>query len=88
MVSLHFIDFNSWGVLDNGPLYCITLWAQECGPRPVFVPHQCEIYGSLLLGLAGLAKSQRMTVMACRVPISVKSSDGRSSLTITTGRRP
>jgi hypothetical protein len=26
MVSLHFIDFISWGVLDNGPLYCITLW--------------------------------------------------------------
>jgi hypothetical protein len=26
MVSLHFIDFVSWGVLDNGPLYCITLW--------------------------------------------------------------
>jgi hypothetical protein len=25
MVSLHFIDFISWGVLDNGPLYCITL---------------------------------------------------------------
>jgi hypothetical protein len=27
MVSLHFIDFISWGVLDNGPLYCITLWS-------------------------------------------------------------
>jgi hypothetical protein len=26
MVSLHFIDFMSGGVLDNGPLYCITLW--------------------------------------------------------------
>jgi hypothetical protein len=26
MVSLDFIDFISWGVLDNGPLYCITLW--------------------------------------------------------------
>jgi hypothetical protein len=26
MVSLHFIDFISWGVLDNAPLYCITLW--------------------------------------------------------------
>jgi hypothetical protein len=26
MLSLHFIDFISWGVLDNGPLYCITLW--------------------------------------------------------------
>jgi hypothetical protein len=25
MVSLHFIDFISWGILDNGPLYCITL---------------------------------------------------------------
>jgi hypothetical protein len=25
MVSLHFIDFISWGVLANGPLYCITL---------------------------------------------------------------
>jgi hypothetical protein len=26
MVSLHFIDLISWGVLDNGgPLYCITL---------------------------------------------------------------
>jgi hypothetical protein len=25
MVSLHFIDFISWGVLDSGPLYCITL---------------------------------------------------------------
>jgi hypothetical protein len=24
--QLHFIDFISWGVLDNGPLYCITLW--------------------------------------------------------------
>jgi hypothetical protein len=21
MVSLHFIDFISWGILDNGPLY-------------------------------------------------------------------
>jgi hypothetical protein len=27
MVSLHFIDFISWGVLDTGPLYCIILWA-------------------------------------------------------------
>jgi hypothetical protein len=27
MVSLHFIDFISCVVLDNGPLYCITLWA-------------------------------------------------------------
>jgi hypothetical protein len=26
VVYLHFIDFISWGVLDNGPLYCITLW--------------------------------------------------------------
>jgi hypothetical protein len=26
MVSLHFIDLISWGILDNGPLYCITLW--------------------------------------------------------------
>jgi hypothetical protein len=26
MVSLHFSQFKSWGVLDNGPLYCITLW--------------------------------------------------------------
>jgi hypothetical protein len=26
MVSLHFLDFISWGVLDNGPQYCITLW--------------------------------------------------------------
>jgi hypothetical protein len=26
MVSLHLIDFISWGVLDDGPLYCITLW--------------------------------------------------------------
>jgi hypothetical protein len=25
-VSLHFIDFISWGVLVIGPLYCITLW--------------------------------------------------------------
>jgi hypothetical protein len=25
MVSLHLIDFISWGVFDNGPLYCITL---------------------------------------------------------------
>jgi hypothetical protein len=24
-VSLNFVDFISWGVLDNGPLYCITL---------------------------------------------------------------
>jgi hypothetical protein len=24
--SLHFIDFISWAVLDNRPLYCITLW--------------------------------------------------------------
>jgi hypothetical protein len=29
MVSLHFIDFISWGVLDNGPLYCITLWLER-----------------------------------------------------------
>jgi hypothetical protein len=26
MDYLHLIDFISWGVLDNGPLYCITLW--------------------------------------------------------------
>jgi hypothetical protein len=26
MVPLHFIDFISWGILDNGPLFCITLW--------------------------------------------------------------
>jgi hypothetical protein len=26
MASLHFIDFISWSVMDNGPLYCITLW--------------------------------------------------------------
>jgi hypothetical protein len=26
MVSLHFIDFISWGSLGNEPLYCITLW--------------------------------------------------------------
>jgi hypothetical protein len=26
MVSLHVIEFISWGVLDHGPLYCITLW--------------------------------------------------------------
>jgi hypothetical protein len=26
MVSLHFIDFISWCILDTGPLYCITLW--------------------------------------------------------------
>jgi hypothetical protein len=26
MVSLHLIDYISWGVWDNGPLYCITLW--------------------------------------------------------------
>jgi hypothetical protein len=26
MLSLHFMDFISWGVLDTGPLYCITLW--------------------------------------------------------------
>jgi hypothetical protein len=25
MVSLHFIDFISWGVLDNGPLYTLSL---------------------------------------------------------------
>jgi hypothetical protein len=25
-VSLHFKGFISWGVLDNAPLYCITLW--------------------------------------------------------------
>jgi hypothetical protein len=25
MAFLHFIDFKSWGVLDNRPLYCITL---------------------------------------------------------------
>jgi hypothetical protein len=25
LVSLHFIDFLSCGVMDNGPLYCITL---------------------------------------------------------------
>jgi hypothetical protein len=29
--SLHFIDFISWGVLDNGPLYCITLWEEKTG---------------------------------------------------------
>jgi hypothetical protein len=29
MVSLHFIDFISWGILDNGPLSCITLWASR-----------------------------------------------------------
>jgi hypothetical protein len=23
---LHVIDFISWGVLDNEPLYCIKLW--------------------------------------------------------------
>jgi hypothetical protein len=26
MVSLHFIDFISWVILDNEPLYCITLF--------------------------------------------------------------
>jgi hypothetical protein len=26
LLSLHFKDFISWGILDNGPLYCITLW--------------------------------------------------------------
>jgi hypothetical protein len=26
MVSLHFIDFISWGVLDNGPIYAILYY--------------------------------------------------------------
>jgi hypothetical protein len=29
MVSLHFLDFIYWDVLDNGPLYCITFWSRE-----------------------------------------------------------
>jgi hypothetical protein len=33
MVSLHFIDFISRGVLDNGQLYCITLWAGVYSPQ-------------------------------------------------------
>jgi hypothetical protein len=40
MVSLHFIDFISWGVLDNEPLYCITLClllANLEGPFPVLI---------------------------------------------------
>jgi hypothetical protein len=32
MVSLHFIDFISWGVLDNGPLHCITLCIASTRP--------------------------------------------------------
>jgi hypothetical protein len=37
MLSLHFIDFISWGVLDNGPLYCITLCV---GTLCLFAPLQ------------------------------------------------
>jgi hypothetical protein len=29
MVSLHFIDFLSWGILDIGPLYFITLCSRR-----------------------------------------------------------
>jgi hypothetical protein len=32
MVSLDFIDFISWGVLDNAPLYGITLWLSSAPP--------------------------------------------------------
>jgi hypothetical protein len=45
MVFLHFIDFISWGVLDNGPLYCITLWASSPLKYGVLYPVQvlCQI---------------------------------------------
>jgi hypothetical protein len=36
MVSLHFIDFISWGVLNNGPLYCITLWSSQFAVLSMF----------------------------------------------------
>jgi hypothetical protein len=35
--SLHFIDFISRGILDNGPLYCITLWSSAHSIRFYYV---------------------------------------------------
>jgi hypothetical protein len=44
MVSLHFIDFISWGVSDNGPLYCITLCHMPCSePGCSSYTHTLEI---------------------------------------------
>jgi hypothetical protein len=31
-MSLHILDFIFWGVLDNAPLYCITLWIYYISP--------------------------------------------------------
>jgi hypothetical protein len=45
MVSLHFIEF--YRVLDNGPLYCITLWFgpghTHCGKTPVFGSRKIQV---------------------------------------------
>jgi hypothetical protein len=66
MVSLHFIDFISWGVLDNGPLYCITHWRRRQSNTILPLYTTGFIRPTLMYGAAEMIATLLLTLLPAR----------------------